>query len=122
MIEVIVTGGRDFIDKDFLHKKLAELHRERKIVKLIQGGARGADSMAEDWARFMDIPCHTEKAQWDRYGASAGPRRNLKMLLDFPSAVVVAFKGGTGTNHCVKQAEGMGREVLDFRWEESDVR
>jgi hypothetical protein len=45
------------------------------------------------------------KAKWDKYGKSAGPIRNKKMLDEGKPDLVFAFPGGPGTNNMIKQAK-----------------
>jgi hypothetical protein len=72
------------------------LHRTRGVTLLIAGGARGADSLAEEWAKAQAIPCDLS-ASWDGLGRKAGPIRNQHMLDEGRLDLVVAFPGGSGT-------------------------
>jgi hypothetical protein len=45
---MLVCGGRDYADKDRLWATLDQLHRDRAVARIIAGGARGADTMAEE--------------------------------------------------------------------------
>jgi len=103
----LVCGGRDFDDRDRLYKVLDRL----KPSFVIQGGARGADAMAGEWAVDRGVPMAEVRAQWDRYGKQAGPMRNGWMLMLKPD-VVVAFDGGRGTADMVQQARSAGIRVI----------
>lgn len=78
---VLVCGGRDYSDADMLGKILDAAHAANPIVCLIHGAARGADSLAADWALSRDVLCQAYPADWERDGKSAGPKRNQKMLI-----------------------------------------
>ena len=108
MIEVIVTGGRFYEDRDKVFDVLSKLRPDL----VIQGGATGADAHAKEWCDITGTKCHPEPADWTRYGNAAGPIRNGNMLRLFPNAMVVAFPGNTGTADCVRQAQGLKRIVL----------
>jgi predicted polyphosphate/ATP-dependent NAD kinase len=109
MSEIIVTGGRDYSDKDALFQVLDNLEPRPTLV--VQGGARGADALAKLWAQTRNVPWKTHMADWELYGPSAGPRRNRVMLMAHPEAKVIAFPGGKGTANCVATARELGREV-----------
>lgn len=109
---VIVTGGRAYKNRELVTKVLDSLN----ITMLVQGGASGADKIAKEWANTKGIRCLTIEADWNKYKKAAGPLRNSEMLKAFPNAVVVAFKGGKGTEDCVQRA--MSRGMLVFRVEE----
>jgi predicted Rossmann-fold nucleotide-binding protein len=108
---VVVCGGRDYADRDRLFRELDRLLRRLKDPIICTGAAKGADALAEQWAYSR---MHTVKrfhADWDKYGKSAGPRRNEQMI-DFAAerrpAFCVAFPGGPGTADCVRQARAAG--------------
>jgi hypothetical protein len=110
-----VCGGRDFTDRDFLYKKLDELQNwEGSFDIVITGGARGADTLAKEWAEERGIHCAEVKALWNKFGKRAGYERNAAMLALDPY-LVVAFPGGIGTNMMVDLAEKQWVEVRDFR-------
>jgi hypothetical protein len=111
-MKVLVCGGRDFRDKALLDGALSELDNAVNITEIIHGGANGADTMAGCWAEQYNIPVTVYKADWSRYGRSAGPRRNEKMLYEGKPDIVLAFPGGRGTAHMVGIAEKAGVKVV----------
>ncbi len=111
-MRVLVCGGRDFTDWDYVDQTLGQIHRKLHITQVIEGGAPGADRLGRRWANENAISLLTFDADWDRYGNRAGPVRNCKMLREGNPELVVAFKGGTGTRHMVGIAEEAGVRVL----------
>ena len=109
MVRVLVCGGRQFEDRDTLNATLDKLHQERGFTLLIAGGARGADSLAEAWAKAARVPRKIYTAYWD-YPS----RRNQRMLDERRPDLVVAFPGGRGTADMVGRARSAGIEVIDF--------
>lgn len=101
-MKIIISGGRDYNDRDFVYMVLDHVHRERVITLLIEGGARGVDRLGRDWAIDRGVPYHTEPADWDTYPKSAGPIRNRAMLAIEGVDGVIAFPGGRGTTDMVK--------------------
>lgn len=110
-MKVLVCGGRDYGDRAHLTQVLDKVHRHRGITILIQGGAKGADLMAAQWARVRHIPVKEYPAQWEKYGKSAGYRRNRQMLQEEQPHVVIAFPGGKGTDNMVELATKAGVKV-----------
>lgn len=108
MKEAIITGGRTYSNRSHLFKILKAL----RVNKIINGGCSGADELSTDFAIEHKLEFEIEKADWKKYGRSAGPKRNKKMLIEHPDAVVVAFKGGDGTENCINQALRMERLVI----------
>ena len=60
---------------------------------MIAGGARGADTFAEEWAKAAGLPCTVYQAYWKGLGRKAGPIRNRRMLDEGLPDLVVAFPG-----------------------------
>lgn len=113
-MRVIVCGGRDFDNVAFVWTCLDRLHAETPITALMQGGARGVDSLARDWARTKpEIQRFVCKADWEKHGREAGPIRNARML-EWKPDLVVAFPGGRGTADMVRQAKAAGVPVRTY--------
>jgi hypothetical protein len=105
-MRVIVCGGRDYANEHCLRQVLDKIHATTPITTLIQGGATGADYMAQQWAEDRRVPeIVTEHADWSQHGKAAGPLRNQRMLDVWHPQLVVAFPGGRGTANMVKLAE-----------------
>lgn len=111
---MLVCGGRDFVDADLLRTTLDALHAEHRFQVLIEGAARGADTLAGDWADSRGIERLTFVAEWERLGRSAGPIRNERMLKEGRPDLVVAFPGGRGTAHMTRVARTAGVRVLEI--------
>lgn len=117
-IKVVVTGGRDYADKASVNQVLGILGLEEDNeyhmphdISIAHGGAKGADTLADDWAIVNWVPVHVYEAKWDEHGKKAGVLRNIEMLDDFKPDLVVAFPGGRGTSHCRAEAERRGIPV-----------
>lgn len=95
-MRVLVCGGRDYdkywIVSDFLDK----LHEDCEITCVINGGARGADSLGAKWADTNQVNYITVPAKWGKHGKAAGYKRNTEML-EYKPDLVVATPGGKGT-------------------------
>lgn len=107
---VIVTGSRDWKDAELLGRVLAA----HQPGLLVEGGARGADTLAREWAREAGVSCITIPADWDRWGKGAGAKRNILMLEQYPEALVLAFPlpQSKGTWHCIRAAMQRGHKVM----------
>lgn len=110
-MKVIVTGGRNYADREKVAAALEALEPE----VIIQGGASGADLLAREWGDKNEVQSFTYFAEWEKHGKAAGPIRNHKMLEANQDAVVLAFPGGSGTKHCKETAIGLGMLVLEVK-------
>ena len=109
---VLVCGGRDFSDRDFVFRTLDAHHASNPFHVLIQGAASGADTLARLWAESKNIRVLNFPADWKRHGKSAGTMRNKQMLLVGQPDLVIAFPGGKGTADMMTQAMAKNVRVL----------
>ena len=104
-MKLAVVGSRNFDNYPVLKAKLDILHKHKDITCIISGGANGADSLAERWARENRIELLIFLPEWDKYGKSAGYIRNVDIIK--ASDAVIAFWDGKskGTQHDINLAK-----------------
>lgn len=126
-MRVLVCGGRTYYHKDYafsvLNKHLNQFYVWTDTddgmgcwfwdLVIIEGGARGADQLAREWAALNYVETETYLADWDTYGKAAGYIRNKTMLEDGKPDLVIAFPGGRGTAMMKKIAREAGVEVIE---------
>jgi hypothetical protein len=110
-MRVLVCGGRDFTNIAVIWRFMDRLNAETPITEIITGGQRGADTIANEWAKTKPIKRYISKADWTTYGRAAGPKRNARML-EWNPDVVIAFPGGTGTADMVAKAKNAGIRII----------
>jgi hypothetical protein len=83
-----------------------------EITLFLSGGARGVDSLGEEWARKNGIPVERYKPDWKRFGKGAGVMRNSD-LVSKPEALVALWDGkSTGTRDVIRKAQEAGLRVF----------
>lgn len=125
LYRVLVTGDRNWSEEEGQHvwDKLSKLDKDVGISVLIEGCARGVDSIAEAWANDQMVTNMHFPADWDnpKYrnasGKSfAGNIRNSEMLEFGEPDIVYAFhhdiENSRGTKDMVNKANKAGVEVL----------
>jgi hypothetical protein len=104
-MKILVCGSRKWTNKKVITDYLSQFGDENILV---HGAARGADSIAAEYAAKHNWETHAHPAQWKKYGYSAGPIRNAEMLAIEKPDLVIAFrcKGrSTGTDHMMAIAK-----------------
>ncbi len=135
---VIIAGSRTFNDYGLL-KEALELYFEqnrirRRTVRIICGGAKGADHLGIRYANEKHLCLDVFEPDWARYGRGAGLKRNEAMVNNaieaerfefgekshYTEGVLFAFWNGRsqGTKHIIDYAEKNGLEVHVFHYEE----
>ena len=117
-MKVAVVGSRDFDDFDYLSAILDCTRNLPGIDLIISGGARGADRLAEQYAKQHTIPIKIFYAEWDKYGKSAGYRRNIDIINE--AEMVIAFWDGKskGTKHSIDLAKKQGKLISVYKFGE----
>lgn len=114
-MRVLVCGGRNYDDYESLATCLSAVQVTREpFTVLIHGGASGADTLADTYARRHNIPVLVFDADWKTHGRAAGPKRNKKMLTEGAPDLVMAFPGKVGTKNMVALAVAAGVEVWQY--------
>ena len=106
----LIAGSGTFNNFNLMKEKMDHFLKNKKDVLIISGGARGADSLAEQYANEKGYKLLVMPAQWDKYGKSAGYRRNEQMhnaLACFENRGCVLFWDGKskGTQHNIPLAQ-----------------
>lgn len=114
----IIAGSRSFNDYEFMEHCLEEVQRYGwNISEVVSGGARGADNFGEKWAYDNAHLLTKFPANWDKYGKSAGYRRNEDMS-DYAESLVAFWDGKSkGTRHMIDIAIKEGLYVKVFYYE-----
>lgn len=109
---ILITGSREWQDRDALHHALADIVRPipaDQDVVIVHGTARGADAMADQWARVYGATVEARPANWTVNGKRAGFIRNAHMV-NLGADVCLAFikDGSRGASHTASLAEAAG--------------
>ena len=100
-MRLIVAGSREIHNVDLIETHMFAFEDRYGLFDLICGMARGVDMAAHDIAESYRIPIHEYPAEWDKYGKSAGYRRNAEMA-KHADALMVFWNGGSkGTKHMI---------------------
>lgn len=107
-MKVAVIGSRTFNDYELLRQTLSKL----EITLVLSGGAKGADSLGEEYANANNIPTKIFLPDWDKYGKSAGMLRNSDIINE--AEIVVAFWDGEskGCKDAIAKANKLNKKVL----------
>lgn len=117
--KIIVAGGRNFSDYGLLKARcdyfLSEKMKSHQVV-IVSGHAKGADALGERYALEHGLQCDAHPAKWEKYGKSAGFRRNAEMA-DAADALIAFWDGESrGTANMINLAKSKGLKVAVVRY------
>lgn len=116
-MRVIIAGSRDIENYQIVLNavEMAELESNITITEVVSGGARGVDKLGELIAKNNYIPVKVFRAEWDKYGKSAGYRRNVEMS-EYADAVIAVWDGSSkGTRHMIDIMKKKNKVVYVYR-------
>jgi len=134
-MKCIIAGDRNIVNKAILEKAIKK--SGFTITEVVSGGARGADTLGEEWAKENGIPVKEFPADWNnlavkgaviktnawgkQYNAAAGTFRN-KQMADYADALIAIQTNGKtpGTQNMIKLAKENELEVFVYERETSD--
>ena len=122
MYRIIIAGSRNFTDYDLLERTLLDYTGliNHDQIEIISGCTRGADKFGEEFANSLNYDIVRFPADWDRYGKSAGYRRNAEMAeyASHENGVLFAFWDGMsrGTKSMIDLANRYKLDVHVIRY------
>ncbi len=103
-LRVIVAGGRKYTDYGQMRRTLIDLYDSTEAMEIVHGGAKGADTLAGQFAAELGRRCKVFPADWSNHGRTAGPIRNIAMA-EYADELVAFWDGASrGTHHMIKTA------------------
>lgn len=122
-MRALLCGSRTWDNVGIIEEVIAGLYTiaqgasefgEPVPLTIIHGDAPGADRLAGSVAEEFGCEVIAVPAEWDKYGRSAGPKRNQKMLDEYHPSVVYAFRKdgeSRGTDDMISRARKAGALV-----------
>ncbi|MEN0045507.1 MAG: SLOG family protein [Bacteroidota bacterium] len=104
MQTILITGSRNFKDKDSLSQVLCELLAtlpKEAAICIAHGGAKGADQIADEIAVAQNFETLVIAPNYDKYDSKAAPLMRNTELVKIADYVIAAYgpnrdrKGGT---------------------------
>lgn len=117
LYRVLVTGSRDWDDREAVRDALDAVLAEHPAVVVVHGACpTGADEQAVawvldrwTWTDGCDVRHNPHPADWAAHGRAAGFRRNAEMVRSGADLCLAFIRNGSrGATHCASLAEKAG--------------
>ena len=113
-MNIAIIGSRNFSNYSYMKENILNNIDVREIDNIVSGGARGADSLGEQFAKEFNINTIIFKPDWNKYGKAAGMIRNTDIINNCD--IVFAFPIGEskGTYDSIKKAKKFNKKIYVF--------
>lgn len=117
-MKIAVIGSRNFKDQKLLR---TILDAETQMMELITGGAVGADTMAENWAKEKRLPVKIIKPDYKKFGNYAPLERNNQIINS--AEKVIAFWDGQskGTQYVIKECQRLRKPIKVVKYQTAQI-
>ena len=103
-MKVIIAGSRGFNDYEKLCTVCNFTLSNQSEIEIVSGTARGADKLGEKYAKEKGYSIKKFPPNWDKFGKSAGYKRNAQMA-EYADALIAFWDGKSkGTKHMIDLA------------------
>lgn len=111
MGRLLVAGCRDYTNYELVENFISESIVSEDVT-IVSGGAKGVDSLAKQYALSNNIPYEEYAADWNKYGKSAGPIRNLQMAEICDDAIIFWDRKSRGTKDMIEKLKQLGKYYI----------
>ena len=111
-MKLAVVGSRNYDNAFQLNEVL--MKRKDEITLVISGGSKGADAMAEQWAKLNGIETLIFLPDWSKYGRSAGVMRNHEIIKYCDLCIAFWDGKSKGTASSIRLCKKYGRSCEVF--------
>lgn len=111
-MKLAVVGSRTFNDYDLLKSYLDKIHEREPITYIVSGGAKGADSLSERWARENNIETIIFLPDWNKYKKAAGFIRNKDIINESDKVIAFWDEISKGTLSSINLAKDQNKKTI----------
>lgn len=106
---IAIVGSRNFHDyerfKLHVDSILCSEQHDASDYVIISGGAQGADTLAERYAKEKGYELVVYRPNWKTYGKRAGIMRNTDIINDADMCIAFPSKSGRGTQDSIRKSK-----------------
>jgi len=113
-MKIAIVGSRKFTDFELMNRTVTSYCASKNILieTIVSGGAKGADTLAEQFAKVHGLKMKVFYPNWELFGRNACSVRNMQIVAY--ADIVFAFWDGVspGTKDSITKAEQMNKELI----------
>ncbi len=111
---IVVAGCRNYTNyneaKEYIDFCIQKIRKENDLI-FLSGCCQGADSLGEKYATENNYKIEYYPAEWEKYGKSAGPKRN-KLMAENCDYIICFWDGKSrGTKSMINYARKFNKPL-----------
>lgn len=111
-MRLIIAGSRHLNPNFNFITQCIKLFELINIHEIVCGQAEGIDRVGEIWSQEYNIPITNFYPEWNKYGKSAGPKRNKKMA-EYADALLLIHSNTKGSLSMKKEMKKQGKPIYE---------
>lgn len=112
MKRIVIGGYRNFNNYDVFKDFVDSCIGKETEITILSGHCKGADLMAERYAKEKGFALEIYPADWQKYGRAAGPIRNKQMVENADTVIAFVSESASGTKNLIGNAKKLGKELF----------
>ena len=113
-MRLAIIGSRNFNNSELLKLTIEQYFGYTHIKAITSGGSKGADSLAAQFAKTNKLELIEHLPEWDKYGKSAGFRRNRQIIENADFVLAFWDSISKGTANSLKIAKELKKPTLIY--------
>lgn len=109
-----IIGSRSFNNYNLLLIAAGKIDVKNKYTTIVSGGAEGADELGKRYAKYWGLEYIEFLPDWDKFGKSAGYKRNVDIVKCADELLVFWDGVSQGTRHSLNLAKEMKKPSFVF--------
>lgn len=112
-MRLIIAGSRDMTHSEVDINRLVSC-LPQPVTAVISGMATGIDKCGVFWAHARGLKVYPFLPDWEKFGKSAGPVRNMAMAENADALLAIWDGSSRGTKDMIDKMKAKGKPVLIF--------
>lgn len=107
-MNICIAGSRNIIDRisiySIIEQGMIRLCKDKNNITFVLGGAKGVDTIAEEYVKSGDYNIIKILPDWNTHGKKAGYLRNAEMIKISDGLIAIWDGVSNGTKHTINLA------------------
>lgn len=113
-MKIVIAGSRAIRDEKLIRSRIHDIISKFSVpvTEIISGHAVGPDKIGESYAELYNIPCKIMPADWNKWGKSAGVRRNKDMAKVADAGIIFWDGVSPGTKNMISEMSRLKKPCI----------